>query len=183
MTPGHALMKLPARDEESGLVNVIIDTPRGSRNKFRYEEKLGLFRLSKVLPLGASFPYDFGFIPSTRGDDGDALDILVLLDEPAFTGCLVGVRLLGVLRAEQTEKGKTLRNDRMVGIIETPYNPPELHALEELPEQRLREIEHFFISYNEAEGRTFKPLGRKRPRAAEKLLEEGMERFQKKGAK
>src|SRR5437588_699981 len=97
----QAQTHLEARDPASGLVHVVIDTPRGSRNKFKYDEKLGLFRLSKVLPLGSCFPYDFGFIPSTRAGDGDALDVLVLMDEPAFTGCLLRVRLIGVLQAEQ----------------------------------------------------------------------------------
>src|SRR5262249_26353611 len=109
----------------TGLVHVIVDTPKGSRNKFKYDEALGLFRLGKVLPLGSSFPYDFGFIPATRAEDGDPVDILVFADEPTFCGCLVTVRLLGVIEAEQTEKGQTVRNDRLVGIVETPYNRPE----------------------------------------------------------
>src|SRR5436190_23071792 len=86
MSLAQATTKLAAPDPQSGLVNVIIDTPKGSRNKFKYDEELGLFRLSKVLPLGSSFPYDFGFIPGTRGEDGDALDVLVLLDEAAMPG-------------------------------------------------------------------------------------------------
>jgi inorganic pyrophosphatase len=76
------LSRLDAIDPDSGLVNVVIDTPRGSRCKYKYDEKTGLFRLAKLLPLGASFPYDFGFVPSTRGEDGDPLDVLVLVDEP-----------------------------------------------------------------------------------------------------
>jgi inorganic pyrophosphatase len=173
------LEQLPARDPESGLVNVVIDTPRGSRNKFKYDEKLGLFRLGKVLPLGSSFPCDFGFIPSTRGGDGDPLDVLVLMDEPTFTGCLVLVRLIGVLQAEQTEKRKTVRNDRLVGAIETPYNHPEVRSLEELPSARLEETEHFFISYNQVEGREFRPLGRQGPQEADKLVEAGIRQFAK----
>src|ERR687890_1560322 len=98
-------------DEE---LNVIIETPKGSRNKYNYDEKLGLFRLGGVLTSGASFPFDFGFVPSTLGGDGDPLDVLVLMDEPAFAGCLVRARLLGVIEAEQTEKGKTAQNDRLI---------------------------------------------------------------------
>jgi inorganic pyrophosphatase len=171
MTTSQGLAHFQARDPDSGLVNVLIDTPKGSRNKFKYDEKLGLFRLAKVLPLGAYFPYDFGFIPSTRAEDGDPLDVLVIMDEPAFCGCLVRVRLLGVIEAEQTEKGKTVRNDRLVGAVETPYNRPDLHSLDDLGKSRLDEIEHFFISYNEAEGRRFQPLGRRGPADAEKLVE------------
>ncbi len=119
-----------------------------------------------------SFPYDFGFIPSTRGGDGDPVDVLVLMDEPAFPGCVVPARLIGVLEAEQTEDGKTVRNDRLVAVIETPYNPAEYRSLDDLRGQRLDEIEHFFVSYNEMEGRQFKPLARRGPDRAWELLEE-----------
>jgi inorganic pyrophosphatase len=177
MTPPRGLTRLPARDPDSGLVNVVIETPRGSRIKYKYDERLGLFRLSKLLPLGASFPYDFGFVPSTRAQDGDPVDVLVLSDEPAFPGCLVGVRLLGVIAGEQTEAGKTIRNDRLIGAVETRYNQPEVRALGELGKATLDELEHFFISYNEAEGRRFKPVGRHGPKAAEKLVRGGERRF------
>src|SRR5438105_6732779 len=98
------------------VVHVIIDTPKGSRNKFKYDEELGLFKLSGVLPAGAVFPFDFGFVPATVGGDGDALDVLVLMDEPAFVGCLVEARLVGVIEAEQAEDGNTMRNDRFIAL-------------------------------------------------------------------
>ena len=166
--------ELPAVDPDSGRLNVVVDTPKGSRNKYKFDEQRGLWRLSKVLPQGLSFPYDFGFLPSTRGEDGDPLDVLLLMDEPAFPGCVVPARLIGVLEAEQTEGGKTVRNDRLVAVVETPYNPAEYRSLDEVSEQRLDEIEHFFVSYNEAEGRQFKPLGRQGPSRARKLLKEAM---------
>ena len=100
------LMHLSAIDTETGDVNVVIDRPQGSREKFKYDEKLGLFKLSKVLPAGEAFPYDFGYIPGTQGEDGDPLDALVLLDEPVFVGCLLVARLVGVIEAEQTEDGE-----------------------------------------------------------------------------
>ena len=108
MTNPRGLTHLAAWDAGSGLVNVVVEAPRGSRNKYKYDERHGLFRLSKVLPLGACFPYDFGFIPSTRAEDGDPVDVLVLTEEPAFAGCVLPVRLLGVIEAEQTEGGKTV---------------------------------------------------------------------------
>jgi len=178
MTTPQRLTHLAARHPDSELVHVVIDTPKGSRNKFKYDEDLGLFRLSKLLPLGASFPHDFGFIPSTRAEDGDPLDVLVLTEEPLFCGCLVSVRLLGVIEAEQTEKDETVRNDRLIGVLETAHNPPYARSLDELGEARLGEIEHFFISYNQAEGRQFKPLARRGPKAAEKLVKEGMKQFE-----
>src|SRR2546423_3385818 len=110
------LIELDVFDDDGKELNVIIETPKGSRNKFNYDDKLNLFKLGGVLPSGAVFPFDFGFVPSTVGGDGDPLDVLVLMDEPAFTGCLVAVRLIGVIEAEQTEKGETERNDRLIGV-------------------------------------------------------------------
>src|SRR6478609_592733 len=102
-TPVTPFARLGPFDAETGDLNMIIDTPKGSRNKFKYDEQHGLFKLSGVLPAGAVFPYDFGYVPATLGDDGDPIDVLVLMDEPAFVGCLVAARLIGVIEAEQTE--------------------------------------------------------------------------------
>ena len=171
------LEPLSAREPDSGLVRVVVDTPKGSRNKYKYDETLGLYRLSKVLPLGTVFPYDFGSIPSTRAEDGDPLDVLVLGEEALFPGCLVTVHLVGVIQAEQTEHSKTFRNDRLIGAIETPVNRPAIQTLEDLRTERLDEIEHFFIAYNYLEGRHFKPIGRHGPAMAEQLLADGIRQF------
>jgi inorganic pyrophosphatase len=165
---------LSAREPDSGLVRVVVDTPKGSRNKYKYDEQVALYRLSKVLPLGSAFPYDFGFIPSTRAADGDPLDVLVLGEEALFPGCLVTIRLVGVIQAEQTEHGKTFRNDRLMGAIETSVNRPAIQTLEDLRPERLDEIEHFFMAYNHLEGRHFTPLGRHGPAMAEQLLADGI---------
>jgi inorganic pyrophosphatase len=169
------LLDLEARDPDSGLVRVIIDTPRGSRNKYKFDEQLGVFKLSRVLPAGMSFPFDFGSIPSTRAEDGDALDVLVLNEAPLVVGCLVLVHLIGVIRANQTEGRKTIRNDRLIGVIETPVNKPVIHDLKELPKSELREIEHFFRSYNEAQGRRFVVTGRGGPKVAQQMLKRAMQ--------
>ncbi|HEX8719692.1 MAG TPA: inorganic diphosphatase [Pyrinomonadaceae bacterium] len=159
-------------------LNVVIETPKGSRNKYNYDEALGLFKLGGVLPSGASFPYDFGFVPSTLGGDGDPLDVLVLMDEPAFAGCLVRARLVGVVEAEQTERdGETTRNDRLVAVAADSRLLARVRTLEALGPDLLEEIEHFFVSYNEVKGKVFKPLGRFGPARALKLVEEGAKRF------
>jgi inorganic pyrophosphatase len=159
-------------------LNVIIETPKGSRNKFDFDEGAGLFKLGGVLPSGAVFPFDFGFVPSTVGGDGDPLDVLVLMDEPAFTGCLVRVRLLGVIEAEQTERdGVATRNDRLVGVAAESRLLREVKTLASLGENLLGEIEHFFVSYNVIKGKEFKPLGRFGAARARKLVEEGVEAF------
>jgi len=177
MRTAHEPEHLSAREPDSGLVRVVVDTPKGSRNKYKYDETLGLYRLSKVLPLGSAFPYDFGFIPSTRAEDGDPLDVLLLGEEALFPGCLVTVRLVGVIQAEQTEHGKTFRNDRILGAIETPVNQPVIQTLEDLRTERLDEIEYFFMAYNHLEGRHFTPIGRHGPAMAEQLLVDGIRQF------
>ena len=96
---------------------VVIETPKGSANKLAYEPRYGTFVLKGVLPAGAVFPFDFGFVPSTRGEDGDPLDILVQMDAPAFPGCIVPSRVIGVIEAEQTEVGQTERNDRLLAVV------------------------------------------------------------------
>src|SRR2546430_16564376 len=102
--------RLDAWDPQSGTLNVLIETSKGSRNKLKYNPEQGLFELSKVLPRGLVFPFDFGFIPATVGDDGDPLDVLVLLDEPVPAGCKIAARLIGVIEAGQSEAGEPVRN-------------------------------------------------------------------------
>lgn len=169
---------LSALDERSGILNAIIETPKGSRNKFKYDTEQGLFMLSGVLPAGAVFPFDFGFVPATQGGDGDPLDVLVLMDESAFAGCLVPARLIGVIEAEQTEDGTTERNDRLIAVAAESHHHREVRSLDQISENLVNEIEHFFISYNEIKGKRFKPRGRFGPDRARQVVEEGMRRFQ-----
>jgi inorganic pyrophosphatase len=165
--------RLPARDAE-GRVLVVIDTPKGSRNKYEFDEALGVFALGGVLPSGAVFPYDFGYVPRTRAEDGDPLDVLVLMDEPAFVGCVVPSRLVGAIEAEQTEEGETFRNDRLLAVAENSHAHKHVRDLGDLSANLLDEIEHFFASYNEAKGKRFEVLDRVGARTAARLLEKAM---------
>src|SRR2546421_7155604 len=109
--------QLDPYDEKREQWRIVIETPKGSHNKYAFDEELGVFQLKGVLPEGMIFPYDFGFLPGTVGDDGDPLDVLLLMDDPAFCGCLVPSRMIGVIEAEQTETdGKSERNDRLVAV-------------------------------------------------------------------
>src|SRR4051794_36327211 len=170
----HNAATLPPFDDESGNLNAVVETIAGSRNKFAYDEKLGLFRLKGVLPAGASFPFDFGFVPSTRGQDGDPLDVLVLMDEPAFCGCLVRCRLIGVIEGEQTEDGRTERNDRLIAVSSKSRNHEEIRSVADLSANLLKEIQHFFVSYNQVKGKRFKVLGRHGAERARELVDAGM---------
>lgn len=164
---------LPPFDRTHGVLHAIVDTPKGSRNKFKWDEALGLYKLSGVLPAGAVFPFDFGWVPGTLGADGDALDVLLLMDEPAFVGCLVEARLVGVIEAEQTEDGKTERNDRLIAVAAASRSHEDVRALTGLPENLLHEIEHFFVSYNAAKGKRFEPIARAGARKAKDLVRQG----------
>ncbi len=151
-------------------LNVVIETPKGSRNKFNYDSKLGLFKLGGVLPAGAVFPFDFGFVPSTTGGDGDPLDVLVLMDEPAFAGCLLPTRLIGVIEADQTEHGETTRNDRLIGVAAPSRDHRDIAHLDDLNPNLLAEIEHFFVSYNAAKGKDFTVRARHGPDRARQIV-------------
>lgn len=149
-------------------VIVVIETPKGSPNKLAFEPRYGTFVLTGVLPAGAVFPFDFGFVPSTRAEDGDPLDVLVLMDAPVYPGCIVPSRLIGVIEAEQTEAGKTERNDRLLAVAVNSAAHRSIRQLNDLSEDLVAQIEHFFVSYNEMKGKRFevkKRSGSKRARA------------------
>jgi inorganic pyrophosphatase len=179
--PNADLTRLGAWDPKTGGLNVIIETPKGTRNKLKYDPEHGLFELSKVLPRGMAFPFDFGFIPSTVGQDGDPLDVLVLMDEPVPAGCRISARLIGVIEAEQTEGDKSERNDRLIAVAEHCHDHQDTRSIKDLGGRIVEEIEHFFVSYNEMAGKQFKPLGRRGPRRAERLVREGAEGFRRTG--
>jgi inorganic pyrophosphatase len=165
------LRELKPFDRKSGNLNVVIDTPKGCRNKYAFDFEINAYKLKTVLPHGAVFPFDFGSIPGTVAADGDPLDVLVLMDEPAFVGCLVKARLLGVIEAEQTENGKTERNDRLISVGAESHTHASLKSLRKMDSTLIREIEQFFVSYNKVRGKKFKPKGCKGPATAKRLIE------------
>jgi len=170
-------LRLPPFDDDAKTLHVIIDSPKGSRNKFEWDEKHGLYKLGGVLAAGMVFPYDFGFVPSTLAGDGDPIDVLVLMEEPAFVGCLVPSRLIGGFYAEQTEASKTERNDRLLAVAANSRNHRDVQALTDLNQNLVHEIEHFFVAYNEAKGKRFEPQGRFGPDQARRLVLEAADYF------
>jgi inorganic pyrophosphatase len=125
-------------------MDIIIETPKGSRQKYTYDKEAKLFRLKKVLAPGLVFPYDFGFIPGTKGEDGDPLDILVISEYHGFPGCLMDVRIIGCFQAIQTTGKKSYRNDRFVGILEQSSVFDSVMTLEDLPDTLIDSIKLFF---------------------------------------
>jgi inorganic pyrophosphatase len=168
-------------DGKSMQCRAIIETPKDRRNKFDYDPESDLFELAGLLPEGMIFPYDFGFIPSTLGEDGDPLDVMVLMDEPAHVGCLLHVRIIGVIEAEQTEHGgKTQTNCRLLAVSTHSYSHENVTSLKQLAPSMLKQLEEFFISYNKLHGKKFKVTGRGGPRRALEIVKDGMKAFERK---
>jgi inorganic pyrophosphatase len=157
--------------DKKGLINVIIETPSGSRNKYDYDPEYDFFKLKKTLPAGTSFPLDFGFIPHTIGEDGDPLDVLVITDQPTFPGCIIECRLLGVLKSEQIEKNKKkIRNDRFLAVVNSSQTLSDLHSVKNINPKLLEDVTSFFKYYNEMEGRTFKLISIHSAKNAMKII-------------
>jgi inorganic pyrophosphatase len=149
---------------------VIIETPKASRNKYSYDPEQGIFTLRKVLPEGMVFPHDFGFLPRTLAADGDPIDVLLLMDVPAFPGCLVPSRLIGVMEGEQLDGKKKVRNDRLIAVAELSHAYKDWKKLRDLPDQFITELEAFFVNYHGLEGKKYKLLGCKEAKTALNLV-------------
>lgn len=162
-------------DKKKHECRVVIETPKGRRNKFDYDPNLQAFTLGGLLPEGLSFPFDFGFVPSTLADDGDALDVMILMDEPAHVGCVLTVRLIGIMEAEQKQNGKTTRNDRLIAVAVHSYSHENLQSISEINKSLLDQVEEFFVSYNKSRGKKFKVIGVHGPSRALKRLQEAIE--------
>ena len=157
-------------DEDRSLITVIIETPKGSRNKYAFDAHELVKALKKVLPAGMALPYDFGFVPSTIGGDGDPLDVLVLMDEPAFAGCKLNCRLIGIIEGEQGDQKEKERNDRVVAIESDNHSFAQIKHLDDLGKPFLRELEDFFVNYHRLSGKEFRILAAKGPSAARKVI-------------
>ena len=173
-----SLGTLPTWDDK-GRLHAVIEAAAGSRNKLKFDPRSGVLMLHTMLPLGTSFPYAFGFVPSTLGEDGDPLDVLVFLDEQVPPGVVVPCRLLGVILATQTKDGAVMRNDRLLAVADKSHEYRRVHALGDFDRRVLEEIELFFQFYNAQKGEEFTPLGRHGKSRAESLLAKGMRLFAK----
>lgn len=167
--PLHIPHKL---DRQAGAVRAIVETPRGRRSKFDYDPETGLYEQAGLLPEGMSFPLDFGFFPATKAEDGDPLDVLVLHDEPIALGALVEVRVIGVIEAEQTEEGNTVRNDRLIAVTTASHLYQRIKTIADLGETFLEHLTQFWVNYNALKGKGFKVLGVQGPSRAADAIEE-----------
>jgi inorganic pyrophosphatase len=164
---------------ENGDVHVVIETPRGSRAKFAYDPKLETFTLSKSLLIGLTYPHDWGFVPSTKADDGDPVDIMVVHDATTFPGLVLTCRIIGVLQIEQKSKGNAERNDRLFAVPRQSHSEQALRDVRDLSKPIQEELEKFFIATDELEDKKLEIIGWKGPKSALKAIKEAGRSFAK----
>lgn len=153
-------MKLPPTFTQGGEnIFAVIESAKGTANKYTYFPDDDFFKLTKVLPAGMVFPLDFGFIPGTKGDDGDPLDVLVISGAGSFTGCVMECRVAGVIKAKQFEDNKEEHNDRIIAISNEHDEYRHIHSLDETGEVLVKDIAEFFVNYNKIDGKKFEVTG------------------------
>jgi inorganic pyrophosphatase len=156
----------PQMDEAAKTCRVVIETPKGSRCKYSWDPSIEALELSGLLPVGMSFPLDFGMVPRTIAEDYDPLDILVIGDEPAVAGCVVTVRLLGIIKAEQTEKGRTYRNDRLLARKALSISYAHANHIDDLGPAFVDHLGRWFEQFNALKGKGSRVIGIGGPDAA-----------------
>jgi inorganic pyrophosphatase len=164
----------PWGSDDDNSIQVVVETPKGSRNKYAFNPDQGIFELKKVLPSGMSFPYDFGFIPSTKAEDGDPVDVLILMDEPAFPGCLLKCRCIGIIEGEQGKKKKAERNDRIVAVEQDNHSYAHIRHIKDLGNEFVEELEEFFVNYHELSGKKYRIMDVKGPVEAQRRMKDGL---------
>jgi inorganic pyrophosphatase len=166
--------------ESDFLLNVVVETPRATRHKYAFDAKTGLFKLKSTIAEGLEWPYDYGFVPGTLGDDGDALDALFLNDEPTFPGCLTEARLLGIIRLEKNGQ----QNDRLltcakriegISLSTDPYE-----KIDDLPKAMIDSLCRFLVEYSEEAGNKVVCKGLDGRKKALESIRGGIDAFQKK---
>ncbi len=160
-------------------VHAVIETPRGSRAKFSYDPKLETFTLSKSLLTGLTYPYDWGFVPSTKADDGDPIDIMVIHGAATFPGIVLVCRVIGVLQIEQKRKGKGERNDRLFAVPRRSHSEQGLRDVRDIARPLQQELEKFFIATDELEDKKLEIIGWKGPKAALQAIKDAVRTFSK----
>lgn len=165
--------RLPIGEKAPHRVNAVIEIPKDSVNKYEYDKQLHVFKLDRTLFSPVHYPGDYGFIPCTLGQDGDPLDVLVLVEAPSFPGCLIEVRPIGVL--QMVDQGK--KDEKILAVAESDPLYKDIHDYSQVFSHTAKEIEHFFSIYKALEGKKTEMAGWSGGDAARKIVMEGHKRF------
>lgn len=163
------LLKLPTWANKA-CVHAVVETPRGSRAKLEFDPKLDVFTLAKPLLAGLTYPYDWGFIPSTKGEDGDPLDALIIHDAATYPGLVLTCKPIGVLKIIQSKDGQKERNDRLFVVPDRSPFEGDLEDIRHLPKRAKCELEQFFEATNALEDKKLKFVGWDGPARAKKII-------------
>jgi len=166
-------LHLPIGERCPELVNAVIEVPLGGVNKYEYDKKLRVFRLDRTLYSPVHYPGDYGFIPSTLASDGDPLDVLVLVDNASFPGCLIEVRPIGVL--EMLDQG--VRDEKVLAVVNNDPRYTEVSNYTDIYTHILRQVEHFFSIYKDLEGKRTKTIAWHDDKEARRVILESRKRF------
>jgi inorganic pyrophosphatase len=173
------LLKLPVEGEENGSVHCVVETPRGSRAKFSYDPDNKVFKLSKELVTGLSYPYDWGFIPSTLAEDGDPADVMLLHNVTTYPGMLISATVVGVLRIDDCEGKKRTPNPRLFAVPLGANREHEIEDVRQLSKRTRKELEKFFKQTAALQDKEVDVIDWDGPKAAREILDEAAARFRK----
>jgi inorganic pyrophosphatase len=180
--PGHELISVPvmlieiAPFDEDGNLQVIVESPRGSTLKLKYDAKNSVFTVGRALPAGLAYPFDWGFIPGTRAGDGDPVDALVVHDSPTYPGVLLPCRILGMVALSQVQGGKREENNRIIALPAWSNSVGEIKATTDLPKPLRVQLEQFFVDNTFFTGKRIRLEGWHGPRAAVRMIHSRLRR-------
>ena len=174
MLESHSYLNVPLGDGQPSVVNTIVEISKGRRSKFEIDKKTGLIRLDRYLYSSSHYPGDYGFIPQTLAEDGDPLDILVMVNEPTFSGCLIEARVIGLFRM----RDRGVNDFKILGVPNKDPLFEEYRNLRDAPSHFLREVEHFFGTYKQLEGVTIETMGWATAQDAIAEVKASVERYQ-----
>ena len=175
----HLWHDLSPGEDQPKVVRAVVEIPGGSKNKYELDKPSGGLKLDRVLNSAVHYPADYGFIPGTLGEDGDPLDVLVLLTEPTFPGCQMDVRPLGMLQLTDRKQG----DEKILAVLLEDPLEEEYRKLADVPKYLRREIEHFFRTYKDLEGKSVKVRGWKPRKEAHQSIRQAIARYQKQFAR
>jgi inorganic pyrophosphatase len=173
MVGRNPYLDVPAGADPPHVVNTIVEIPKGRRSKFEVDKNTGLMRLDRYLFSSSHYPGDYGFIPQTLAEDGDNLDVLVMVNEPTFSGCLIETHVIGLFRM----RDRGVNDYKILGV---PHRDPlfnEIRDLNDVPHHFLREVEHFFLTYKQLEGVHIESQGWEHAGAAEAEAQASIARY------